>query len=249
MYVFFPSHTTSLSFSKGASLLWLWTAVHFVLLFKFVELAAVCVLGSLFGGQRAAKVRWPVLFSSCLNFYGMVRCPWFYMYRSLIKTLHGSSSIIGGSLCACRLSPCLSLFRACPTNSNYINDASPHQSYHILLPTQLFFDITDVIPGVALYFLLQRSADVPPAWLLSTSLIVSAAHLFLSVWDQGFIHLVTLKGSVLRDAMFVVSDLAGLAAVGWYIRDRVKRGGRVLGVGVGVLLVSYFMLKRVAGYL
>jgi hypothetical protein len=49
--------------------------------------------------------------------------------------------------------------------------------------------------------------------------------------------------------MFVVSDLAGLAAVGWYIRDRVKRGGRVLGVGVGVLFVSYFMVKRVAGYL
>jgi len=34
--------------STGASLLWLWTAAHFILLFKFVELATTCVLGSLF---------------------------------------------------------------------------------------------------------------------------------------------------------------------------------------------------------
>jgi hypothetical protein len=80
--------TSSTSVSQGTSLLWLWTALHFVLLFKFVELATACVLGSLFGGLSVPKVRWPVLFSSCLNFFGLVRCASFYVYFSPIDMLH-----------------------------------------------------------------------------------------------------------------------------------------------------------------
>jgi len=131
---------------------------------------------------------------------------------------------------------------------NYINDAGPHESYHILLPTQLFFDVTDVIPGIALYSLLPESNRLPPAWLLSASLTVSSAHLVLSVWDQGFVHLITLQGAVVRDAMFIVSDLAGLLGVGWFLQSPLRKHGRPIGIGIIVLLVSYFLLKRTVGY-
>ena len=133
-------------------------------------------------------------------------------------------------------------------NSNYINDSGPHQSYHILLPTQLFFDITDVIPAITLYTLLQEGSDLPSVHLLLASVIVSATHLLLSAWDQGFVHLFTLEGAVLRDAMFIVSDLAGLIGVGWFMPGGLKRKGRALGTGIIILLVSYLVLKRIVGY-
>jgi hypothetical protein len=48
--------------------------------------------------------------------------------------------------------------------------------------------------------------------------------------------------------MFIVSDLVGLAVVGWYVRDKVRKDWRVVGIGVGGLFMSYLLLKRVAGY-
>jgi hypothetical protein len=164
---------------------------------------------------------------------------------SALKYLH--SSIIGGLLCACTaVSRPLQNVHA--VSSNYINDAGPHQDYHILLPTQLFFDVTDVLPGLALYTLLQDRKTLPSGWLLLASLIVSATHLVLSIWDQGFIHLLTMKGAVIRDAMFIVSDLAGLFGVGWYLHGGIRKSGRALGIGTGILLVCYLALKRIAGY-
>ena len=59
--------------AQGTILLWLWSAVHFVLLLKFVERATACVLGSLLRAPSLPRVRWPVLILSCINFYGMVR--------------------------------------------------------------------------------------------------------------------------------------------------------------------------------
>jgi hypothetical protein len=147
----------------------------------------------------------------------------------------------------------LPLLRLVPPNkiraySNYINDAGLDEPYHILLPTQLFFDITDVIPAIALYYLLQQGAEPPSTPLLLAALVVSATHLVLSMWDQGFLHLLTLQGAVLRDVMFIVSDLAGLLAVGWFVRGKLRRHGLVLGVGIVCLLVSYLILKGMAGY-
>jgi hypothetical protein len=151
--------------------------------------------------------------------------------------------------------------------SNYINDASPNQPYHILLPTQLFFDATDIIPGLALYTLLQqqhhrqihdsvydneRDNDTLPAssLLYTASMAISAAHLILSVWDQGFINLFTFKGAVLRDVMFIVSDLASLMGVGWIMRSRgqLRKMGRKLKIGVIGLVVTYLLLKKRVGY-
>jgi hypothetical protein len=134
-------------------------------------------------------------------------------------------------------------------SSNYINDAGLHLPYHILLPTQFFFDITDVITAVTLYSLLQDGKDLPPTPMLLSSMIVSATHVILSAWDQGFIHLLTLDGAVLRDAMFLVSDIAGLIAVARFTPGGLKRNGKVLGLGIVCLLSSYLTLKWVAGYL
>jgi hypothetical protein len=224
-------------------MLWLWSAIHFVMLLKFVELATVCVLGSLFSRLKMPKVRWLVFFSSCLNFYGMVRC---IVYMNLpTLTAYAVLQLVDYLVCTLRLQ------QPPPSNpfpSNYINDTGPHEKYHILLPTQLFFDITDVVPAIALYSLLQESNKLPPPELLLASMVVSATHIILSAWDQGFIHLLTLQGAVLRDAMFAVSDIAGLIGVGCFLPGGLRRNGRVLGTGIICLLMLYLALKSTVGY-
>src|ERR1700722_10702257 len=118
----------------------------------------------------------------------------------------------------------------------------------MLLPTQLFFDVTDIIPGFTLYTLLRQSTGRPLPWLLYSSMIVSATHTFQSLWDQGFAHIISLRGPVIRDAMLAVSDLAGLVGVGWYVRDRLQKDRGILGIGTGILVMSYLILKRITGY-
>lgn len=101
---------------------------------------------------------------------------------------------------------------------------------------------------MALYNLLQEGGDLPSTHLLLASIIVSATHVILSAWDQGFIHLLTLDGAVLRDAMFIVSDLAGLIGVGWFIRGGLRSHRKLIGLGIIALLSSYLALKWMAGY-
>jgi phosphoglycerate-specific signal transduction histidine kinase len=91
---------------------------------------------------------------------------------------------------------------------------------------------------------------LPSPRLLSTSLTISASHIFLSLWDQGLNHLLTSSGAVLRDLMFVLSDLAAVVVFVYFLRPRLRRPaarGRLL-LSIITLSASYLVLKRLAGY-
>jgi hypothetical protein len=132
-------------------------------------------------------------------------------------------------------------------SSNYLNDAGNLKPYHMLMPTQLFFDITELVPAVALYSLLPRHA-LPNHNLLLCSMVISFTHLFLSLWDQGFAHILFAQGPMLRDATLATSDLLGLLCVGWIIRGRLKKDIWVLSFSTLSLLSLYLVIKGVAGY-
>ena len=61
-------------------------------------------------------------------------------------------------------------------------------------------------------------------------------------------HLLTLEGAVLRDAMFIVSDLAGVLAVGWFVRARLRRHAAWFAIGTAGLVSLYLALKSIFGY-
>jgi hypothetical protein len=134
----------------------------------------------------------------------------------------------------------------------YLNDAKPDESFHRLLYTQMFFNITDLFPALSLFLLLPRGAHISPL-LLDISLSVSFVHIILSLWDQGLSHIIFLKGAVVRDIMFVVSDAAALAvfllsSTGTGKSLFLVNGSRVQITLCIVLFSVYFIIKAWAGY-
>ena len=76
------------------------------------------------------------------------------------------------------------------------------------------------------------------------------SHIFLSLWDQGLNHLLTGSGAVLRDLMFVLSDLAAVVVFVYFFRQRLRRPaarGRLL-LSIITLSALYLLLKHLAGY-
>ena len=130
----------------------------------------------------------------------------------------------------------------------YLNDAKPHKLYNRLLYTQIFFNITDLYPAFSLYLLLPRGARISPL-LLNISLSVSFVHIILSLWDQGLSHIMSLKGAVARDIMFVVSDLAAFAVFLQASNPVFLKNGFRVQITVCIVLFSvYFFIKVWAGY-
>lgn len=91
---------------------------------------------------------------------------------------------------------------------NYTNDR-----IYYLLPTQLFFVLTQWLISIPLYVLLDRKIHerVPPM-TVTMAMAVSLAHLLIALQDQGFKHLVLAFGSTrpghsLRDLLLLLSDL------------------------------------------
>ena len=128
----------------------------------------------------------------------------------------------------------------------YLNDAKPHKSFNRLLYTQLFFNLTDLYPALSLFLLLPRGARISPL-LLNMSLSVAFVHIILSLWDQGLPHIMSLKGAVVRDIMFVVSDLAALAVLLLRAPNSVN-GFRVQVTLCIVWFSLYFIIKAWSGY-
>lgn len=128
----------------------------------------------------------------------------------------------------------------------YLNDAKPDKLYNRLLYTQIFFNITDLYPALSLYLLLPQGARISPL-LLNISLSIAFVHIILSLWDQGLSHIMSQKGAVARDIMFVVSDFAALAV---FLQDSVflKNGFRVQVMFCIVWFSVYFSIKAWAGY-
>ncbi|KAI8578207.1 hypothetical protein K450DRAFT_248661 [Umbelopsis ramanniana AG] len=84
---------------------------------------------------------------------------------------------------------------------NYLND-----SFYMMFTTQMFFNVTEFIPSLSLYVLLDEDAK-PSKFLMLISASVSMAHLFLSLSDQGWYHIATITGKIQRDIAFIISDL------------------------------------------
>ena len=130
----------------------------------------------------------------------------------------------------------------------YLNDAKPDKLFNRLLYTQIFFNITDLYPALSLFLLLPRGARISPL-LLNISLSIAFVHIILSLWDQGLSHIMSLKGAVARDIMFVVSDFAALAVL---LRASnsvfLKNGFRIQIAICAVWFSVYFSIKAWAGY-
>jgi hypothetical protein len=84
---------------------------------------------------------------------------------------------------------------------NYLND-----EFYLMFRTQLFFNVTEFIPSLSLYFLLDAN-NKPSKLLTQASIAISLAHLFLSLSDQGWYHIASLTGKIQRDIAFIISDV------------------------------------------
>ena len=133
----------------------------------------------------------------------------------------------------------------------YLNEAKPDKSFNRLLYTQIFFNITDLFPALSLFLLLPRGARIS-SLLLNISLSVAFIHIILSLWDQGLSHIISLKGAVARDIMFIVSDFAALAVLLLQASNSesvfLVNGFRVQIALCIVLFSVYFFIKAWSGY-
>jgi hypothetical protein len=88
---------------------------------------------------------------------------------------------------------------------NYLND-----EFYMMFRTQMFFNLTEFIPSISLYVLVDTDAKPSKKFML-VSAAVSIAHLFLSLSDQGWYHIATITGKIQRDIAFIISDVILLA--------------------------------------
>lgn len=114
-----------------------------------------------------------------------------------------------------------------------------------LWPTQLFFTFTDLVPAFVQYELLVAGSRPPQNALLASS-VVSSAHLFLALWDQGATNIYNRSPLAVRDSLLFASDLAGLVAIAPYLKKN-SRSKKKLVYGVLSLSVIYLVLKRLVG--
>jgi hypothetical protein len=130
----------------------------------------------------------------------------------------------------------------------YLNDAKPDRSFNRLLYTQIFFNITDLYPALSLFLLLPRGARISPL-LLNISISIAFVHIVLSLWDQGLSHIISLKGAVVRDIMFVVSDFAALAVLLRASKSVFLVNGFRAQITLCIVWFSvYFIIKAWMGY-
>lgn len=120
---------------------------------------------------------------------------------------------------------------------HYLND----RFFSILFSVQLFFCATSFIYAVALYHLLDRQARLPDPLLL-TALGVLFSHIFIALYEQGWDHLLKWNAHpslVLRDGMFLFSDLALFLYLGRLVGRPTSPRLTVFGVTVLVCVVAF----------
>lgn len=214
--------------SKAVALIWIITIFYYTMLLKFTENALTLALKSIGILKGPERLCWHVLAASCLNFYGQVRI---FGYSFTLQIFYLSLS---------------RKFYCWWVTVMYLNDAKPDRSFNRLFYTQIFFNITDLYPALSLFLLLPRGARISPL-LLNISLSVAFVHIVLSLWDQGLSHIMSLKGAVVRDIMFVVSDLAALAVL--LLRTSNSVNAFRVQVMLSIVLFSvYFIIKAWSGY-
>ncbi|KAI9139695.1 hypothetical protein BKA69DRAFT_621977 [Paraphysoderma sedebokerense] len=139
---------------------------------------------------------------------------------------------------------------------NYINDR-----FFELWPTQLFFNITEIIPSITLFHLTDSYATVPSPFL-ALSLTVSFSHIYLALEDQGWAHLVSAAQGGgespgweflnVRDLMFLLGDsfaiFAMLIAGGGRWRWSTKAKILTMVGGVVFWKIFYAIIKAIYGY-
>jgi hypothetical protein len=137
---------------------------------------------------------------------------------------------------------------------NYIND-----SWYGLLPTQMFFNVTELIPALIIAPYANANYIMNNSTLRTLGLSVALAHMYLALGDQGWAHLFQqaldqkspfafLK---IRDGMFVLGDTATVVIlVLWGSRGHRSRIPFfvTLGVLTGTWVGIYVCMKQVYGY-
>jgi hypothetical protein len=130
---------------------------------------------------------------------------------------------------------------------NYLND----RIYH-LLGTQLFFVVTQWLISVPLYLLLEVDSVLPLA-VLTGAQATATTHLVVALQDQGLYHLFvepfrTFHSHILRDALFLVSDIAPLIVLFYMTRIPTLSMGILLVSLVAIMWGSYAILRVIFPY-
>lgn len=131
---------------------------------------------------------------------------------------------------------------------NYLNDRPPDRAVNRLFYTQTYFNLTEIIPAAGLYYLLLKGSKPSSSFLL-WGISTSLAHLYLSLADQGWAHLVSIHPYLLRDVTFLASDLGGLIPLCWHLGRSKAWDHKIRLVGLTVMqLAVYGCVKTLAGY-
>ncbi|ORZ35436.1 hypothetical protein BCR44DRAFT_42354 [Catenaria anguillulae PL171] len=138
---------------------------------------------------------------------------------------------------------------------NYIND-----SFFALLPTQMFFNLTELVPAISLGPLVRSHSKLVSPLVSAAAMAVAVSHIILSLSDQGWAHLfnrVYNNGWAflgVRDGMFLAGDLASvLILLAWGGRGKGRGSGiaqywTTVTVMTGGLMGVYQVVKLVYGY-
>ena len=135
---------------------------------------------------------------------------------------------------------------------NYVND----HIYH-LFATQMFFVVTEWLPTITLFYLLDAQGEdkerLPRHWVLASQ-AVSLCHIFASLEDQGFRHIFRLEpvrwGIVLRDSALLLSDAVPFVVVYYCMWDVLRSRWNSAGIVAGALVLwgFYLGIKFIFGY-
>ena len=101
------------------------------------------------------------------------------------------------------------------------------------------------MPAFVEYELLVAGSKPPDNALLASS-VVSSAHVFLALWDQGAANIYNRSSLAIRDSLLFASDLAGLVAIAPYLKKDSTSRNRVIR-GVLTFSVIYLVLKWLVG--
>lgn len=129
-----------------------------------------------------------------------------------------------------------------------VDDRPPTRGVNRLFYTQTYFNVTELIPAMALYQLLPRKSR-PNEVFLILAMSTCIAHQYLSIADQGWQHLIHLDAHLIRDFAFIASDLCGVLPILVHLGFKRVAQRSVLLVIFAIGQVGlYALIKRAYGY-
>ena len=115
-----------------------------------------------------------------------------------------------------------------------------------LLPTQMFFSVTNVVYAVPIYHALDTQVALPEVTVVAAQAMLSS-HILIALWEQGWEHLTrfnTASVLIARDGMFLLCDAVMLVfLVQRFSRPRTKRAC-VVFAGTVFATLAVFRLVR-----